>query len=283
MKVFHSISEMKAFSYKMRAEKKIIGFVPTMGYFHEGHLELIRKCRRENDVAVVSIFVNPIQFAPTEDFLQYPRDLEQDRKLAESEGTDVIFVPSIEEMYPQSFQTYVTVKEMENPACGFRRPGHFQGVATVVLKLFHIVLPHRAYFGLKDYQQFRIINQMVKDLNLDVEICFIHTKREKDGLAMSSRNIYLKPEEREKASQLYKALLFTRKTYESGVTDALLLKNEVVRHLNSVDGFSIEYVTVVDAENLQPLKEVKEGGVILAAIYLGTTRLIDNITLLPKK
>ncbi|MHA2611240.1 MAG: pantoate--beta-alanine ligase [bacterium JZ-2024 1] len=282
MKIFTRIGEMKAFSLLCRKEGKILGFVPTMGYFHEGHLELMRRARKETDYTVVSIFVNPLQFGITEDYLQYPRDFERDRKMAEKENVDVLFSPSVEEMYPEGFQTKVIVEEMEKPACGFYRRGHFQGVATVVLKLFNIVQPHYAYFGLKDYQQAKLLERMVKDLNLDVEIRTIPTIREEDFLAMSSRNTYLSQEERMRAPALFEALRKALEIYEHGETSAKVLEEAVFQHLKGRDGISVQYVVVADSENLRPLREVKEGAVILAAVYVGKTRLIDNILLPPR-
>lgn len=206
MVVVQKIQEMKEIAKKLKKEGKSIGFVPTMGYLHEGHLSLVRLSKQQNDITIMSIFVNPIQFGPNEDYDRYPRDFERDKSLAEKEGVDYIFYPSVEEMYPEDFKTVVSVKKITEIMCGKSRPGHFDGVATVVLKLFNIVNPDRAYFGQKDAQQLAVIKQMVKDLNLDVEIVPCPIVREQDGLAMSSRNVYLSEEERKSATVLYRAL-----------------------------------------------------------------------------
>ncbi|HBF69599.1 MAG TPA: pantoate--beta-alanine ligase, partial [Thermotoga sp.] len=224
MKIIETIEEMKKFSEEMREKKKTIGFVPTMGYLHEGHLSLVRRARDENDVVVVSIFVNPTQFGPNEDYERYPRDFERDRKLLEKENVDCIFHPSVEEMYPPDFSTYVEETKLSKNLCGRSRPGHFRGVCTVVTKLFNIVKPHRAYFGQKDAQQFRVLRRMVRDLNMDVEMIECPIVREPDGLAMSSRNVYLSPEERQQALSLYQSLKIAENLYLNGERDAEKIK-----------------------------------------------------------
>jgi len=206
MEVIQKPEEMQKRSLELRSQGKTIGFVPTMGYFHEGHLSLMRRARQECDVVVVSIYVNPLQFGPREDFNRYPRDLQRDLKMAEEVGVDIVFAPKDEDMYPEGYQTFVEVTELTRSLEGFYRPGHFRGVTTVVAKLFNIVLPHKAYFGEKDFQQLRVVQRMVRDLNFPVEIVPCPTVRETDGLAMSSRNTYLNTEERRAATVLYRAL-----------------------------------------------------------------------------
>ncbi len=216
MRVIKSPFEVKKISDNFRKEGKIIGFVPTMGYLHEGHLSLVRRSKKECDVTFVSIFVNPIQFGPNEDFERYPRDEKRDLELLSKEGVDYVFIPEVHDMYPADYSVYVDETELSKYLCGARRPGHFRGVCTVVTKLFNIVKPHKAYFGKKDYQQFRIIERMVRDLNMDVEIVPCPIIRETDGLAMSSRNVYLTPEERKDAVCLYKSLQLASKMIREG-------------------------------------------------------------------
>lgn len=275
----HDPREMQALSEGWRREGKRIAFVPTMGYFHEGHLSLMREGKRRGDVLVVSIFVNPIQFGPSEDYSRYPRDLERDLRLAEEVGVDVAFCPEVEDMYPPGFQTFVEVTELQKPLCGQYRPGHFRGVATVVLKLFNIVKPHVAIFGLKDYQQYLVIRRMVQDLNLDLEVVGMPTVREPDGLASSSRNAYLTPEEREKATVLFRALMAAKEAFEEGKRDA----DEILEAARSVlagePAVRVQYLELRDPETLEPLKGEVRRGLLAVAAYLGNTRLIDNCLL----
>jgi pantoate--beta-alanine ligase len=249
-----------------------------MGYLHEGHLSLIRRARAECDFVVVSIFVNPLQFGPQEDYNTYPRDLNRDTRLAAEAGADVIFHPTPEEMYPAGFQTHVEVEKLSQGLCGAFRPGHFRGVATVVTKLFNIVGPDRAYFGEKDAQQLAIIRRMVRDLNLDVEIVPMPIVRESDGLALSSRNTYLSPAERRAATVLYRALVYGRDLIAAGERDGLRVRDAVRRTLESEPLVSrIDYVAVVDPDTLEE-KTTLSGSVMLAvAAYIGKVRLIDNI------
>ncbi len=272
---------MKARAEELRARGKRIGFVPTMGYFHEGHLALMRKARELSDVVVVSIFVNPIQFGPQEDLARYPRDLERDRRLAQAQGVDILFVPSAEEMYPPGFQTYVEVTELSRPLCGARRPGHFRGVCTVVLKLFHIVKPHLAVFGEKDYQQLKVIQRMVRDLNLDVEIVPHPTVREPDGLAMSSRNVYLRPEEREAALSLYRALELARRRVAEGIRETRILRTEIEEFIRSHPHTRIDYVEFRDPETLEEMDRIDRATLLALAVFVGKARLIDNTILDP--
>nr|WP_246167839.1 pantoate--beta-alanine ligase [Thermosulfurimonas marina] len=272
---------MQARAEALRREGRRIGFVPTMGYFHEGHLALMRRARELSDTVVVSVFVNPIQFGPQEDLSRYPRDLERDRRLAESVGVDILFVPSVEEMYPEGFQTYVEVTELSKPLCGARRPGHFRGVCTVVLKLFHIVKPQVAVFGEKDYQQLKVIQRMVRDLNLDIEIVPHPTVREPDGLAMSSRNTYLRPEERESALSLYRSLELARRRVAEGERRAEVLKKEIVEFIQAHPGTRIDYVEFRDPETLEEKTRVDGPTLLALAVFVGKARLIDNTILRP--
>lgn len=276
MEVIARVAEMQARARQWRREGKQVGFVPTMGYFHQGHLSLIRRAVQENDLAVVSVYVNPTQFGPQEDFHRYPRDLERDIRLAEEEGVHVLFAPSDAEMYPQGYQTYVEVTELTQGLCGARRPGHFRGVATVVAKLFHIVQPTRAYFGEKDYQQLRVVERMVRDLNLEVEIVPMPIVREIDGLAMSSRNVYLSPEERRAATVLYRAWKAAQEWVAQGERDALRLREKVVRFIEAEPLARVDYVEIVDPLTLEPLERLEGEARLMLAAFVGSTRLIDN-------
>jgi pantoate--beta-alanine ligase len=276
MRVVHTIAEARAVR---RALPGTWGFVPTLGYLHEGHLSLIRRARAENDRVAVSIFVNPTQFGPHEDYARYPRDLERDLRLLEPLGVDLVFVPSAEEMYPPGFQTWVIVEEVSRPLEGASRPGHFRGVATVVAKLFHILQPDRAYFGQKDAQQTVVIRRMVQDLNIPVEIVICPTVREPDGLAMSSRNTYLNPEERRSATVLFRALQIAKARYEAGERDAERLREAMREVIRAEPLARIDYVSVADPETLRELEQVEGPALLSLAVYIGTTRLIDNIML----
>ncbi len=278
MQVVLSVKDMQdlASSYKRRGQK--IGFVPTMGYLHEGHLSLIRIAKKMSDVCVVSIFVNPLQFGPNEDFNEYPRDLMRDKELLEKEGVDILFLPDEREMYPIDFCTFVEVEGLSDVLCGKYRPGHFRGVTTVVAKLFNIVKPDIAVFGEKDAQQAIIIKRMVRDLNFDVKIVTAPTVREEDGLAMSSRNTYLTPEQRKEAPVLYKSLLLARKLIEQGERDPEKIKKEMEKMIKENANCEIQYIEIVRKEDLKPLDRI-EGEVLIAlAAKFGRARLIDNIT-----
>jgi len=279
MRILYSIQETREVVARTRAEGKTIGLVPTMGYFHEGHLSLMRQARLDNDLVVVSLFVNPIQFGRSEDLREYPRDLERDARTAEEVGVDIIFAPSVEEMYPDGYNTYVEVEKLTEGLCGASRPGHFRGVTTVVLKLFNIIQPDRAYFGRKDYQQLKVIQQMVKDLNVPVEIVPMPTVREPDGLAMSSRNEYLSPEERRAALVLSKSLAHAQALLDEGVTSGHELRQRVEEFIRREPLARIEYVAVVDPETLDCLAEVQDEAVLALAVRIGNTRLIDNAVL----
>ena len=262
-----------------RVEGKRIGFVPTMGYLHEGHLALVRKARELADAVVVSIFVNPIQFGPKEDLSRYPRDFERDEGLLKGEKTDVIFFPDAQEMYPDRYSTYIEVKDLGDHLCGVSREGHFAGVATVVAKLFNAVKPHLAIFGQKDYQQLKIIERMVRDLNMDVEIIGFPIVREEGGLAMSSRNSYLTDDDRRKALLIHKAIGAARVTFAAGERRAATLKDMTRSILESEKGVDVEYVSVCDAETLEDVEKIGNSALLALALKVGKTRLIDNTIL----
>jgi pantoate--beta-alanine ligase len=276
MHIITRIPEMQDLANLIRNEGKTIGFVPTMGFLHEGHLTLIRQARQVCDIVVVSIFVNPTQFGPDEDFDRYPRDEDGDIRKCESAGVDVLFMPDASEMYRSKPTAFVSVEGISDILEGRIRPGHFRGVATVVSKLFNIVKPHKAFFGQKDYQQCAIIKRMVTGLNMDVEVIVLPTVREHDGLAMSSRNSYLNAEERRAATAIHRALSSAEQMVRAGVREPEKVKNKVFAVLREERGISIDYVELADQESLDPLVSMKESGVILVAVRLGRTRLIDN-------
>jgi len=255
-----------------------VGLVPTMGYLHEGHLSLLRRAREECDHVVVSIFVNPTQFGPKEDLSRYPRDLDRDMKLIEP-YTDLLWTPTAEIMYPQGYQTWVEVEAMTRPLEGSMRPGHFKGVTTVVAKLFNAVQPHKAYFGQKDAQQAAVIRQMVRDLNFPLEIIVCPTTREPDGLAMSSRNIYLDPEQRKSATVLYRSLSAAKELYDSGERDAEKIRAKMKDVLASEPLAEPQYVSCADYDTLEELSAINGKALLSMAVYFGKTRLIDNFVL----
>ena len=255
-----------------------VGLVPTMGYLHEGHLSLIRRAREECDHVLVSIFVNPAQFGPKEDLSRYPRDLERDLRLIEP-FTDVVWTPSTETMYPQGYQTWVEVEAMTRPLEGAMRPGHFRGVTTVVAKLFNAVQPHKAYFGQKDAQQAAVIRQMVRDLNFPLEIVVCPTTREPDGLAMSSRNVYLDPDQRKAATVLFRALSAAKDLYEAGERDAEKVRGKMKEVLTTEPLAEVQYVSCADYDSLEELDEIKGKALLSMAVFIGKTRLIDNFVL----
>jgi pantoate--beta-alanine ligase len=276
MKVVIEIDEYRKLRKKMRAP---VGFVPTMGYLHRGHLELVRQAREENNTVVVSIFVNPTQFGPNEDFAAYPRDPESDLAMLEKEGTDFVFMPSAEEMYPQDFSSWVEVEKVTDRLEGAFRPGHFRGVATVVCKLFNIVQPQRAYFGQKDAQQLIVIKKMASDLNMNLEVIAVPTVREPDGLAMSSRNIYLNPEERKAALVLWKALSLAQELWSEGERNAERLRQEMTALIQKEPRARIDYVSVADPNTLEELSQINRTALVSMAVRIGKTRLIDNVGL----
>lgn len=269
---------MQSLSRKLRSENKTIGFVPTMGALHEGHLNLVRCSKDENDVTVVSIFVNPVQFGPKEDFKQYPRDIVGDLKKLSSFNVDAVFIPDQREMYPEGFSISIDVGHIGQILCGVTRPWHFNGVATVVAKLFNIVMPDRAYFGQKDFQQTVVIKKLVRELNFGVGIIICPTVRESDGLAMSSRNSHLRQDERKVATILYRALkegeaLIIKK----GIEDSLHIKKEMERIISSEPLARIEYIEIIHPDTLMKLEKIRLPMVICLAARIGETRLIDNI------
>ena len=276
MKVIETIDEMKRLRHKL-AEP--VGFVPTMGYFHEGHLALVRRARAENPSVVVSIFVNPTQFGPQEDFNNYPRDPQRDLALLEKKQVDIVFMPSVAEMYPPQFNSWVEVSQVTERLEGASRPGHFRGVTTVCAKLFNIVQPTRAYFGQKDAQQAIVIRKMVADLNMNLEIVTLPTVREPDGLAMSSRNTYLNPEQRQAAIVLYHALGLAQKLWSQGEKDAQTIRQQMTALIQKQPLANIDYVTIADTETLDELDRVKPQALVSLAVKIGKTRLIDNIVL----
>jgi len=276
MKVIETIAEMRQLRLKLTEP---VGLVPTMGYLHEGHIALVRQARKENSSVVVSIFVNPTQFGPQEDFKQYPRNPQRDLALLEEEKTDIVFMPSTAEMYPLQFSSWVEVSKITERLEGASRPGHFRGVATVVAKLFNIVQPTRAYFGQKDAQQLVVIKRMVADLNMNLEVVAVPTVREPDGLAMSSRNTYLNPEERQAATVLYRALNIAQQSYSQGETDAERLRQEMTALIQKDPLAGIDYVSVAHPETLEELKEVTTPSLVSIAVRIGKTRLIDNVVI----
>lgn len=275
IKIIKTIDDMRREIEKIKDKK--IGFVPTMGYLHRGHGTLIKKAKEENDIVVVSIFVNPIQFGPNEDLDIYPRDLENDISIVKENGGDIIFFPDIEEMYPENQEAFVEISDdLGKKLCGKQRKGHFRGVMTVVTKLFNIVQPQNAYFGQKDIQQLMIITKMVKDLNINVNIVGCPIVREKDGLALSSRNSYLSLKEREEATKLYKSLKLAEKEFFNGETSVEELVKIVKEKIMESSLAKIDYVEILDAESLKDIKKIERRAILALAVKFGSTRLIDN-------
>lgn len=279
MRIIEKISDLKAVIRSQKQAGKTIGFVPTMGYLHEGHLSLVKASKTENDVTIMSIFVNPAQFGPNEDFSRYPRDMERDSSLAEEAGVDIIFAPATDEMYPGGYKTYVNVDEITEVLCGKSRPGHFKGVTTIVNKLFNLVEPDRAYFGQKDAQQVMVIKKMVKDLNMNVEIVICPIIREKDGLAMSSRNVYLNPEERKAALILSKVLYEAENLIKEGERDKEKVLEYIYGRISSEKLADIDYVQILSASDLKETAVISGSILIALAVRFGKTRLIDNLVL----
>jgi pantoate--beta-alanine ligase len=276
MKVIETIAEMKRVRRELTGT---VGLVPTMGYLHEGHLGLVRHAKADNPWAVVSIFVNPTQFGPREDFAAYPRDIPRDLAMLETVKTDFVFIPPVAEMYPPRFSTWVDLEKVTERLEGAARPGYFRGVATVCTKLFNIVAPTRAYFGQKDAQQCIVIRKMVADLNMNLEIVVVPTVREPDGLAMSSRNTYLKPDERKAAVVLYQALNLAKQLWSQGEKDAEKIRRAMIDHIKKQPLAIIDYVSIADAETLEELKEIKPPALVSLAVKIGRPRLLDNIIL----
>lgn len=278
MRVVKSVSMMKRLMRGIKKKGLTIGFVPTMGYLHEGHLSLVRIARMKTDFVVVSIFVNPAQFGPREDLTNYPRDLRRDQRLLRKEKVDVVFTPNENQMYPREYDTIVQVEDLSTLLCGVSRPHHFRGVTTVVLKLFNIIQPDIAVFGSKDFQQAVIIRRMVADLDLDVKIVTGPIVRESDGLAMSSRNTYLTSSQRKNAPVLYAVLKYARRAYRTGIRDSQKLKSRIVQMIEEKKG-RIDYIAVVHKDTLMPEKRLRKNTLIAVAVYFGKTRLIDNTIL----
>jgi pantoate--beta-alanine ligase len=281
MKIIRTIKSLKKEIARIKQKSKTIGFVPTMGALHEGHMTLIRRACRENDFVVVSIFVNPIQFGPREDFKKYPRNLKQDASLCNREKVDIIFYPDAGELYPENFKTYVEVSGLGDSLCGEFRPGHFRGVTTVVTKLFNLVNPDIAYFGQKDAQQSIIIKKMVEDLNMPIKIKVLPTIREKDGLAMSSRNLYLSDEERKDAVVLFQALNLAADLIKAGMKDAGKIIKSMKGLIKTKRSAKIDYASIVDTDNLEPIQKINKKCLIALAVRIGKTRLIDNTIITP--
>jgi pantoate--beta-alanine ligase len=277
MLIVTKIAELRQFIGKAREAGESIGLVPTMGYFHEGHLSLMRRAKAENDRVVVSLFVNPIQFGPQEDLAVYPRDLDRDREMAAATGADWLFVPETGEMYPENYQTFLEVTKVSQGLCGASRPGHFRGVATVVLKLFNIVQADRAYFGEKDAQQLRVVQRMAADLNLTVQVIGCPIVREADGLALSSRNLYLTPKERQAALVLVRTLREAGKLIAGGERDSRSLKEQLLRVIAAEPLAQLDYLEIVTSRDLQPVSQLDGEILIALAVKIGRTRLIDNM------
>jgi pantoate--beta-alanine ligase len=282
MRICNTIEDMRAASRAARNAGKRLGFVPTMGALHEGHLSLVRAAKASCDAVAASIFVNPTQFGPTEDLAKYPRSFERDRELLEKEGVELLFAPSVEEMYPSGAVTWVTVEGLSAKLDGRSRPGHFRGVTTVVAKLFHIVEPDAAFFGQKDAAQVAIIRRMTADLNFPVEVVACPIVREPDGLAMSSRNAYLDPQQRKQALALHRSLLCAKRSWDFGERSAAKIVAAAREEFAAEKSVRLDYLEIVDPDNLDPVGDVANGALVAVAAYVGPTRLIDNI-LLPKR
>ena len=276
MNIIENIRDTKAEIKRLRQEGKSIGFVPTMGFLHEGHMSLVTKSVEENDITVVSIFVNPTQFGPNEDLEAYPRDFERDKAMLIEAGADIIFFPSPEEIYPKKYLTTVKLTGVTENLCGLSRPGHFDGVSTIVCKLFNIVAPDKAYFGSKDYQQLQVIKSMVRDLDMDVEVIGMPIIREADGLAMSSRNVYLKDAERESALSLSKSFDLVQKLIDEGEKDAKAIRTRIIDFILFHKNTNVDYVELVDPQMINSLDQIDVDFVLALAVKVGKARLIDN-------
>ncbi|MDT8902765.1 pantoate--beta-alanine ligase [Anaeroselena agilis] len=280
MEIVTRVADVRALVRQARAAGKTVGLVPTMGFLHEGHLTLMRTARAEHGLVIASIFVNPLQFGPNEDYAAYPRDLERDARLAASAGVDAVFAPPVEELYPQGpadMLTFVEVKDITERLCGARRPGHFRGVATVVAKLFNIVRPDVAYFGQKDAQQVVVVRRMAADLSMDVRIATVPIVREKDGLALSSRNVYLNPAERQAATVLSRALRLAEERLKAGQRDAAAIRREMGELIGGEPLAACDYISVCDPATLRELDTVAGPALVALAVRIGKTRLIDNL------
>lgn len=283
MIVVETVKEMQQLSKKFKSQEKSIGYVPTMGYLHEGHLSLVDEAKKKDDVVVMSIFVNPTQFGPNEDFATYPRDFERDRKLAEERGVDVLFYPSVKEMYPNELTAKIHVEKRTDVLCGKSRPGHFDGVATVLFKLFHIILPDNAYFGMKDAQQVAVIDGFIKDYFFPVNLVACPTVRESDGLAKSSRNVNLTKAERKEAPMIYQQLLHAKKLVEDGEREVEKLRSTLFDKLSSTITGKIDYIDILAYPDLTEIKTLDGQVIIAVAVRYSKVRLIDNIILTIKE
>jgi pantoate--beta-alanine ligase len=279
MRVIRTIRQMQTAALASKRAARSIGLVPTMGALHEGHASLIRACRKENDVSVVSIFVNPIQFGPSEDFKRYPRPVSQDMSMCKKAGVDYVFHPSPQDMYPSGFKTYVDVQELGDALCGAFRQGHFRGVTTVVAKLFNACMPDRAYFGQKDAQQAVMIRRMVKDLNIPVSVKVLKTVREKGGLAISSRNVYLSESRKADAQVISQALELAVRLARSGVRNTAAIAAQMTALIESKECAKIDYISIVDTQNLKPVSKITRPCLVAIAVWFDGTRLIDNIVI----
>jgi pantoate--beta-alanine ligase len=279
MRILSTVPEMQAACRELRQSGKSIGLVPTMGALHQGHLSLIRAARAHNQIVAASIFVNPLQFGPNEDFSKYPRTLERDRQLLEADRVDLLFAPSAEEMYPKGASTTVNVAGLSEKLDGKSRPGHFQGVTTVVAKLFEIVCPDRAYFGQKDAAQVAVIRKMVNDLNIDLQLVICPIVREPDGLALSSRNSYLSPEQRKQALALYRSLTRVQTLADRGEASSSALLESGKQVIAEEPGVKLDYFEIVNPNTLDPVPDITHGALVAVAAWVGTTRLIDNVVL----
>jgi pantoate--beta-alanine ligase len=277
LQVVSDIASLKSIIEEKKQKGLSIGFVPTMGFLHEGHLFLMRMAKAENDFMVISIFVNPLQFGAGEDYEEYPRDLERDTKMAGSAGCDLIFSPTVKEMYPPGYATFVQVEKLTEGLCGASRPGHFLGVTTVVAKLFNLVRPDRAYFGQKDAQQAFVLKKMVEDLNMNLKVIVLPTVREPDGLAMSSRNKYLTPEQRKEAVVIYRSLREAEEQIRKGEREAGIIKENISKLILQAKHARVDYVEIVDSKELHPVSIIKDRCLIAVAAKFGKTRLIDNV------
>ena len=281
MKISQTIEDARAISRSAKHSGKRVGLVPTMGALHEGHLSLVRAAKTQCDAVAVSVFVNPTQFGPSEDFSKYPRDFERDQELLQKEGVDLVFAPSVDEMYPPGAPTYVTVEALSERLCGRSRPGHFRGVTSVVSKLFHIIEPDKAFFGQKDAAQIAILRRMVRDLNFPVEIVVCPIVREPDGLAMSSRNAYLDPQQRDSALVLYRSLNRVQEMFIAGEREIPRLLSAGKEMFVQEPSVRLDYFEIVDPESLEPLSNLYKPALVAVAAFVGSTRLIDNVVLMP--
>ncbi|WP_085992662.1 pantoate--beta-alanine ligase [Oceanobacillus senegalensis] len=277
MKIIHTVHEMQKISLEINSQQRQIGFVPTMGYFHGGHLQLMKEARKENEIVVTSIFVNPLQFGPNEDYEKYPRDVKKDISDAEKAGVDILFVPDAKEMYPNLMKIQMKIKDRTDVLCGRSRPGHFDGVITVLTKLFHIVSPHRAYFGLKDAQQLSVVDALIRDLNFPIKLMGVPTVREEDGLAKSSRNVFLTEKERNEATWLYKALKEGQQLINKGENNPEKIVHRVLDILENNTSGKIDYVELLSYPELKPLSIIDQQVIIAVAVHFEHARLIDNL------